>query len=99
MLQTVREIDSLFTVLLKADTFRVNCKPTCKGEKGCVLFACGSFAWAKPDLHESPQNFSLCLICSTGSPCLDPISEPVSIRAGLPGLRIMSPVLDLVTGL
>lgn len=32
-------------------------------------------------------------------PCLDPISEPVSVRAGLPGLRFMSLVLDLVTGL
>ena len=93
------EMVSLFTMLLEVDIFRISYKPTYKGEKECRLYAYVSLAGAKPDLHESLQNFSVCLICSTGSPCSDLISEPMSIKADLLKLRIMSPVLDLVTEL
>lgn len=72
---------SLFTMLLEVDIFRISYKPTYKGEKECVLYAYVSLAGAKPDLHESLQNFSVCLICSTGSPCSDLISEPMSIKS------------------
>lgn len=67
MLQTVREKDSLFSILLEVDIFRVNYRPICRREKGYVLYAFESFASTWPDLHEALQNFSVCLKCSTVS--------------------------------
>lgn len=94
MLQTVREIDSLFTIVLKVDTFRVNYKPICKGEK-VVFYLLVDHLLGHSLTYMSPSKISHSALYV---PCLDPL-EPVSVRAGLPGLRFMSLVLDLVTGL
>lgn len=68
-------------------------------KKGCVLYAFVSFAGIWPHLHEYLQNFWVSLLLATGSPYLDPISEPMPIKLGPLGFIIMSPVLDLVARL
>lgn len=95
MPQTIRERDFLLNIHLEVDIFRISCRPTCKGEKGCVPFAFVPFAGAWPD-YMSPSTISHMSHWKS----MFGFNFCPNVNKSWPSrLIIMSSILDLVAGL